>query len=239
MNKVAVIQFLPRPKDPTFNRAFLFEQLTLAAQAGARLVVAPEMIISGYLFYSPPEVAPFAEEAKGESFEFFAHACKKLGLYFVYGYPQLLAGQIFNSQNLIDPQGELLLNYQKRHLFEADRPWASPGIGPFATVQTELGRLGLGICMDLNFPDLVYNQRMHGCDILCLSMHWLEQGLDVHRYWLSRLLGFPGVTLIANAHGTQDQVGFAGCSCGFLGHNLLDSAPAEGDQLLLIDFETS
>ncbi|OGG98944.1 MAG: hypothetical protein A2600_06115 [Candidatus Lambdaproteobacteria bacterium RIFOXYD1_FULL_56_27] len=210
-----------------------------AAQSGARLVLLPEMSLNGYLYRSKSQIQSLAEEAQGPSFAHFSQLCKQLGVYLVYGFAEKKAPRLYNSQNLIGPGGELLGTYQKRHLFEADRPWASAGSGPFLAVPTPIGRLGLGICMDLNFNDLPFFHQQQKTDLLCLSMHWLEEGQNVNQYWSARLLPFDGVTLIANGHGLDQGTHYAGRSGAYHKGRWLALAEPSGDRLLVVTVETN
>jgi len=229
---VACIQFRPEHGEAQRNIDHFSPLLRQAAQREACLVILPEMCLNGYLYQSQAEIAPYAEEAQGPSFQQLSKLCQELGIFLVYGFAQIKDGQLFNSQNLIDPMGRCLATYQKRHLFDADRPWASPGKEPYVSVNTDLGKIGLGICMDLNFPDLTYFHRSHKTDILCLSMHWLEEGLEVTDYWSDRLAGFEGLTIIANSFGEESPVHYCGRSSIFVGGRLLDTAEPEGTQTL-------
>ncbi len=57
---------------------------------------------------------------------------KKLGSYVFAGYPEIVfeengTEKYYNSAYLIDREGNLLLNYRKKHLYETDKTWALEG----------------------------------------------------------------------------------------------------------------
>jgi len=67
-------------------------------------------------------------------------AARRLGAYIVVGFPQRLPASatdnataatarpiLHNSLMIISPAGELVTTYAKRHLFETDESWATPG----------------------------------------------------------------------------------------------------------------
>jgi hypothetical protein len=63
---------------------------------------------------------------------------------------------------------------RKVHLFDIDIPGKmtfkesltlSPGQGP-TVVDTEVGRLGIGICYDIRFPELAWIYAQRGCQLL-------------------------------------------------------------------------
>ncbi|MDT8446141.1 MAG: carbon-nitrogen hydrolase family protein [bacterium] len=237
--KAAIIQYQSLKGEKQANLARLGSLLEQAAEEGAQLVVMPEMCTTGYVFFSPLEIRPLAEDAEGPSFEFFAQLCRRLQLFLVYGFPQSEGRRLFNSQNLIGPKGQLLATYQKRHLFEADRPWATPGPSPFVSCPTTLGRIGLGICMDFNFDDLLRFHQEQETQILCLSMHWVEEGQDVCTYWRWRLRRFDGITLIANAFGADRGTPFCGRSAAYWGQALMAALEPSGEGVLLVDLPKS
>ena len=60
---------------------------------------------------------------------------------------------------IIDPNGNLVLNYSKHFLYETDKKFCRAGNG-FQTVQitTKKGvnlNIGIGICMDINPKDFI------------------------------------------------------------------------------------
>ncbi len=194
-----------------------------ATAEGAKLIVLPEMCLTGYTWQNAQDIAPLCEQVCGRAFEQFAPLCRERGLYLAYGFAEEAGGRLYNSQNLIGPEGTLLATYRKTHLFEMDESWAAAGDTGFVSVATEYGRMGLGICMDLNFDDFV---RYHGAhtDYLCFATNWLEEGLPVHSYWRQRLEGYAGTVFFANCYGQENGVAFCGQSAvyngGHFGHAL-------------------
>ncbi len=55
---------------------------------------------------------------------------------------------------LISPKGEILARYRKVHLFSVEKEMFEPG-NEAAVIETEMGTLGLTICMDLLFPEYI------------------------------------------------------------------------------------
>jgi predicted amidohydrolase len=191
------------------------------------------MCISGYIFENRGEIEPFCEDKAGASYELIADFCRRHSVYVVYGFAERAGDLFFNSQNLVGPTG-LLQTYRKTHLYEADRSWATPGDSGFATVDTELGRLGLGICMDLNFDDFVDYHIEHKTDVLCFSACWLDEGFPVAAYWLERLWGYEQTILMANSFGAERGTLFRGESAVISGGRLIASAPPDREEVILI-----
>lgn len=235
----ATVQFKPRWGMPADNRLALAEILAACAEKQVKLVVLPEMCISGYVFTGREEVLPFCEEKEGESFAHFAALARKHGMFIVYGFAEYAGEQLYNSQNLVAPTGERLATYRKTHLYKADEAWATPGDSGFMALDTELGRLGLGICMDLNFNDFVGFHRDQKTDIICFSACWLDEDFPVQHYWLYRLYGYTNTILIANSFGEERGTRFRGESAIINDRDVIATAPTTGQGVLLAQHRRS
>ncbi|WP_328603110.1 carbon-nitrogen hydrolase family protein [Amycolatopsis sp. NBC_00345] len=136
-----------------------------ASARGAGLVVTAEMITTGYAIgaatheRAEPSDGPFARE--------IGALAAKHGVAIAYGYPERDGGRVYNSVQLVDAGGARLANYRKTHLFgDLDRAWFTPGAE--AVVQADLGglRVGLLICYDVEFPELVRAHALAGTQLL-------------------------------------------------------------------------
>ncbi|WP_055550812.1 carbon-nitrogen hydrolase family protein [Streptomyces kanamyceticus] len=136
-----------------------------AAAAGAGLLVAPELFLTGYAIGD--DVARLAEPADGAAAVAIGEIAVRHGIGVVYGYPERAGAAVFNSAQLIGPDGASLANYRKTHLFGCfERDSFTPGEQP--VVQAELGgvRVGLMICYDVEFPENVRAHALAGTDLL-------------------------------------------------------------------------
>ncbi|MFG1645862.1 carbon-nitrogen hydrolase family protein [Amycolatopsis sp. NPDC049252] len=135
------------------------------AASGADLVVAAEMITTGY--HIGARTHELAEPADGPTAARMSALARETGAALAYGYPEADGGHVFNSVQLIDNQGSRLANYRKTHLFGAiDKDWVAPGTE--AVVQADLGgvRVGLLICYDVEFPEMVRAHALAGTELL-------------------------------------------------------------------------
>ncbi|PCI30768.1 MAG: hypothetical protein COB67_01045 [SAR324 cluster bacterium] len=231
----ATIQFKPVKGDPEENLRKVLDLCGQAITAGAKLLTLPEMCLTGYIWPNASSIRRYAEPALGVSYLQLAEFCRNNQCYLAYGFAETCSGHLYNAQNLIGPGGGLLATYRKTHLFDADCTWATPGNSGFISVNTEIGKLGLGICMDLNFDDFVLYHQWENTTYLLLAVNWLDEGFHVHPYWLHRLYPFSGTTLIANTHGWEERIAFSGNSGVFIGNSCLVAAPKSKDHILCID----
>ncbi|MBT2443037.1 carbon-nitrogen hydrolase family protein [Streptomyces sp. ISL-36] len=166
--RTALLQSSGQPGDVAANLAVLADAAERAAATGGRLLVAPELFLTGYAIGD--DVPRLAEPADGPSAEAVAALAARHGLAIGYGYPERDTerhGVVYNSAQLIGADGTRLANYRKTHLFGCfEQKWFTPG--EQAVVQAELDgvRLGMMICYDVEFPENVRSHALAGTDLL-------------------------------------------------------------------------
>ncbi|MFE9684842.1 carbon-nitrogen hydrolase family protein [Streptomyces sp. NPDC006285] len=165
--RTALLQSSGRPGSVVENLKVLDEAAARAAEAGAGLLIAPELFLTGYAIGA--DVHRLAEPADGDSADEVAEIAGRHGLAVVYGYPERSAdsGPVHNSAQLISADGTRLANYRKTHLYGCfEQEWFTPGDEP--VVQAELNglRVGLMICYDVEFPENVRAHALAGTDLL-------------------------------------------------------------------------
>jgi len=193
---------------------------------------------TGYLWPDAATIRPWTETAgSGPGQDRMAHLAQRYGVWIVYGFAERDGNRLFNAQGLAAPDGRPRPVYRKTHLFEADPWWAEAGDTGYLQWDSPWGRLGSGICMDLNYPDLAQWHQAAGTDILVFSTNWLDQGEDVLSYWEDHLAPFTGAALFANRGGEEFGVPFRGQSAVFVGGRCRASLPDRQDGLLLVDLE--
>ncbi|GFR46917.1 hypothetical protein Agub_g8564 [Astrephomene gubernaculifera] len=149
-----------------------------AASRGAQLVVLPEMWNCPYSNDSFPVYAEELQAPGGAlspSLTVLSEAAAAARVTLVGGsIPERCGGRLYNTCCVFNSRGELLAKHRKVHLFDIDIPGKitfkesltlSPGPGP-TVVDTEAGRLGLGICYDIRFPELAQLYAERGCQVL-------------------------------------------------------------------------
>jgi predicted amidohydrolase len=163
--RTALLQSSGRPGSVVENLKVLDEAAGRAAAAGAGLVAAPEMFLTGYAIGD--DIARLAEPADGDSADAIAEIAARHGVAVAYGYPEREGETVHNSAQLISADGTRLANYRKTHLFGCfERDHFTPGVQP--VVQAELNglRVGLMICYDVEFPENVRAHALAGTDLL-------------------------------------------------------------------------
>jgi predicted amidohydrolase len=171
--KLALAQISSKRESKSDN-LFKIEKLTLKAkEQGADLIIFPEMSLTGYILLD--QVYELAETIPGPSTQKIEALAKKTEMHIIFGMPELseiTQATVFNTAVCVGPQG-LIGKYRKMYLpthsvFEEKR-YFRPGYEP-ATLQTELGNIGLTICYDVFFPEVFRLTRLKGAQlIICIS----------------------------------------------------------------------
>ena len=170
---VAGVQMNCALGDLAANRAAIIDKLHAAAARGARLVVFPECVLSGYGFESREEARAAAEPLPGPSTDAIATTCAKLGVWVVFGLLEDAPdGKLYNACALVGPQG-FVASYRKIHLpcLGADR-FTDPGDRPFAVHDLGGLKLGMNICFDGSFPESARILTLLGADLVVLPTNW-------------------------------------------------------------------
>ena len=80
-------------------------------------------------------------------------------------------GRVFNSSALVDGGGVRAV-YRKLHLWADESRWFDAGDQPAPVVETRYGRIGLGVCYDIEFPELTRGLALAGADLIALPANW-------------------------------------------------------------------
>lgn len=170
--RVACCQIAPQVGDPRGNGPLTREAIREAISAGAHLVVLPELATSGYVFESAEEARAAAEPADGPILRGWAEEAARGDAVVVGGFCELgEEGVLHNSAAVVDGSGVLAV-YRKLHLWDREQLVFEPGRDAAPVVETRAGRIGIGICYDLNFPEVARGLALAGADLLALPANF-------------------------------------------------------------------
>ena len=182
--KMAVCQNKPsRSKSDSIDN--VSDMVTEAANNGAKLIALPE------LFYHPYELGKVAklQESNNESLNKLIEIAKKNQVFLCTGSMVQKEGDgRFNKAYLISPEGKILLDYSKCHLFDVSfKNLRTRESRVFAygnkvgVADTELGKIGMLICYDIRFPEMARKLALLGAEIIIVPaafntvtgpLHW-------------------------------------------------------------------
>ncbi|OPY64620.1 MAG: (R)-stereoselective amidase [Syntrophorhabdaceae bacterium PtaU1.Bin034] len=170
------------------NRASLLTRTEEAAERGARIIVAPELAVSGYSFEGMDEIAPYTEELTGETVTALSRIARRFGVCVCAGLAEhdRKTGIFYNSAVVLGPDGRLVARHRK-HV--AERRWSCPGQpSPASLFETPWGKVGVLICADSYYGLLPRSMALQGADLLLVCANWPPTGLDPREIWRARVL---------------------------------------------------
>ena len=168
MVRVACCQIEPEVGDADGNRRRARDAVREAVAAGARLVVLPELCTSGYVFESEEEARALALRTDAAALRDWAHEAARADAVVVGGFAEAGEdGLLYNSAAVVDATGVVAV-YRKLHLWDREKLVFEPGHEPAPVVETRVGRIGVAICYDLYFPELVRGLALAGADVVAL-----------------------------------------------------------------------
>ncbi|HEY8720353.1 nitrilase-related carbon-nitrogen hydrolase [Pengzhenrongella sp.] len=161
--RIAVLQETSAVGSFDANLELLEHHAGRASEAGADLLVTPELFTCGY---APAAVhqtdgAPHRRR--------IADMARRYGVAIVASTVEHQGDDHFISASLFGARGDELTRYRKQHLFgPAEKAVFSPGTD--APAQVVLGgfTVSLGICFDIEFPEFVRQAALAGTEILCV-----------------------------------------------------------------------
>jgi deaminated glutathione amidase len=143
------------------------------AATGAELVVLPESVTTGFTPGVDVETLwDLVSDIPGSVLDPFTAAAAELGIHLVVGTYERgpRRGIVHNAAVLIGGAGDVLGVYRKTHPFGGERAdrggWVTPG-EDICVVTTPLGRIGMIICFDGDYPELSRITAIHGAEIIC------------------------------------------------------------------------
>jgi len=171
--KVALGQISCRRGDKKWNFRKMQDKAAEAKQQGADLIVFPELSLTGYTLRD--HVYELAETIPGPSTRTLQKIARQEDIHIIFGMAELsekTLATIYNTAVLAGPEG-LIGKYRKMYLpthsvFEEKR-YFRPGC-QVAAFETELGKIGLAICYDIFFPEVIRLTRLKGVQmVVCIS----------------------------------------------------------------------
>lgn len=149
-----------------------------AAEKGAKLILLPEIWNSPYSNDSFPIYAEDidAGPSASPSTAMLSEVARLLKVTIIGGsIPERSGDKLFNTCCVFDSEGKLKAKHRKIHLFDIDIPdkitfieskTLTAGKTP-TVVDTEVGRIGIGICYDIRFQELAMLYASRGVHLIC------------------------------------------------------------------------
>lgn len=156
---------------PDDNRELAIQRTKAAFAAGADIVVLPELAISGYVV-EPGEARRVAEPLDGPSLAALGRVAARHDGLVVYGFCESDGDALFNSVVAVGADGPVL-HYRKLHLFDREHEAYTPGDLGLPLARTAYGVIGVCICYDLRFVEVMRSLSLRGADLVIAPAAWV------------------------------------------------------------------
>lgn len=235
---------------PENNLKIAAQFMCAAQKKNASIIVFPEYFMIPYTA-SQHQYVTAAQSLDGSFVTLMGKLAKEHHLWCIFGISEkreacdLCPDKCYNTLVVLDDMGIQQGYYRKTHLFDAFN-WKEssdtlPGKHYFTPIDSPAGKLGLGTCFDLRFPDVARYQALRGAQILIYPSAWVKGELkDVH--WKTLLAARAienGMYVIGCTQYTPDT--YMGKSCAFdpMGRLLTEGGCREELLLVTVDPEES
>jgi predicted amidohydrolase/alkylhydroperoxidase/carboxymuconolactone decarboxylase family protein YurZ len=223
---VAAVQMQAMSLDVANNATRACSAVADAASRGAKLVVLPELISTGYVL-EREAVARLAEPAAGDgpTLTAWRNAARTHATAIIGGYAERDGETLYNAVAVIDSHGTLVGGYRKLHLFGEEHDVFAPGNLGLPTFTLDGVNVGVLVCYDLRFPEAMRLQALAGAHLIAVPTAWVE-GFDAAGEDSGRVEQLEGALTQANLNqvyvACADQVGETG-DLRFLGRSVVVS----------------
>jgi predicted amidohydrolase len=237
--RIALLQLRIDDSEPASDR--IARVLTLVSeQAGADLVVLPELWIPGAFGYRGYQAS--ATALPGNVITSLAVTAREIGAHILAGTVIERDGdELHNTAVLISPEGNVVHTYRKVHLFGFDHGEAemlTPGNDVSTYALPGLTTLGMTTCYDLRFPELYRLLLDAGAQLVVVPAGWPAARLDHWQLLLrARALEDQLFVVGCNQVGTQEGVELAGHSVVVDPWGRIIAEAGTGEEVLTIDID--
>lgn len=241
--RCAAIQLSPIFGEVAVNRENAACAIEEAASLGAELVVLPELCISGYVFVDGKEARALSESLTGETVEGWVSLAAKHGLTIVGGICERDdGGDLHNTAVVVEKTG-LTAAYRKTHLWDREQLVFTPGARRPPVVDTACGRVGVAICYDSFFPEVMRGLAVAGADVIAVPMNSpaTEPPFEPLPIEVSLVIAAAAVNRVfvvqADRSGRERDVDWAEASVIVDPEGRLLSGPTHGRAVLVADLD--
>lgn len=168
--KVALIQIHSVPTEVENNVERGIEMFKEAVAKGADIVAFPELWTCGYYL----ETFDFLAAIKENDWilEKFKILAKETETVIILPLPQKIEDKIYIGLYVIEKDGEIIFNYQKSFLWGREQNYFTNGERKYKAFDTSLGRIGVLICYDIEFPEPSRLLALDGAQIIFIPSVW-------------------------------------------------------------------
>ena len=217
--RIALVQHQPGPSHTANVRRGL-EAVREAAAGGATLVAFPELAFTPFFPSCPcsgPLPLELAETVPGPTSDAFARLAADLGVVLVLNLYEREGGRAFDSSPVIDADGRLLGTTRMLHVAQMphfyEQEYYTPGDHGMPVYDTAAGRIGVAICYDRHYPEVMRSLGLQRADVVVIPQAGMAGEWPDGLYEAElRVAAFQNgyYTALANRVGDEQGMTFAG-----------------------------
>ena len=172
--RIALAQLAAGPRrGENLERAL--DAMERAAGQGARLIAFPEVVLDRFFPVEPgdEQALELAEPIPGPATERIAERAAALGLVTVFNlYESDASGRRFDSSPVFDADGRLLGVTRMVHITQYEgfyeQDYYHPGDRGMPVYETRIGRVGVAICYDRHYPEVMRALGVAGAELVVI-----------------------------------------------------------------------
>ncbi len=196
---VAALQLALNAPDAQTNIAAVSALVEQAAQAGAQVVLPPELFAGPYFCTVEDEALfalahPLADDPSVKAMQALA---RTLQIAIPTSFFEREGPHYYNTLAMIGPDGEIMGTYRKSHIPDGpgyeEKYYFRPGNTGFKVWDLFGTRIGVGVCWDQWYPECARAMALMGAEVLfyptAIGSEPYDPDLDTSRVWRRAMLG--------------------------------------------------
>ncbi|ASN04269.1 carbon-nitrogen family hydrolase [Virgibacillus necropolis] len=212
--KYSIYQMDIVPGNPSENRRKVQEWMEEEVRnSNPDTIVLPELWTTAYTLDS---LEQYADQNGEPSKSFLRELAKKLNVNIIGGsVTNKVDGKFYNSSFVYNRSGELVYEYDKVHLVPMlnEHNFLSVGKAVPEVFELEGVKMGVIICYDLRFPEVIRSLALEGAQVLHIVAEWPSARTSHWRYLqIARAIENQMYVVSCNRIGSYDGVSFCGNS---------------------------
>jgi len=245
--RVALVQF-EAGTDQARAVARGLDAVRTAAAHGATLVAFPELAFTPFFpCCSPGGPAPveIGEPVPGPTTDVFSRLAAELGVVIVLNLYEREGASAFDSSPVIDADGRVLGTTRMLHVAQMphfhEQEYYTPGDHGMPVYETAVGRVGVAICYDRHYPEVMRSLGLQRADLVVVPQagtvgEWPEGLYEAELRVAAFQNGY--FTALANRVGVEPSMSFAGESfvCDPSGR-VIARGPAGAEAIVYADLD--
>jgi predicted amidohydrolase len=159
--------------------------ISLAAQKGAKIIVFPEMNLTGYV--SGQDILSICRPINDDMINLFSSLAKELDVTILVGLAEKTSHKKIYASHLVFSPGKPFEKYRKIHTSSLEKKYFSPG-NKIIVFESNGLKFGIQLCYDAHFPELSLAMALKEIHVIFIP-HASPRGSSQEKYdsWIRHL----------------------------------------------------